>query len=66
MDKQEILDTEREKMLRIVVRQLSEKFNIFVGSCMDENGNPKAPVYKELMKARGYLPATCEYSLTHK
>lgn len=54
---QTISDT---KILEIAIRVLSTHFDEFITSCMDEHGKPKAPMHKDLAKARGYLPAHCK------
>jgi hypothetical protein len=52
-------------MTEIAYRTLAEEFDKFVAACMDEKGDPKAPSYRELMKARGYLPPLyCAHALT--
>jgi len=55
-----------EEILRIAVKRLSKVFNEFIGECMNEDGSPKAPSQKALIKARGYLPPHCKHSLTRK
>lgn len=55
-----------EEVLKIALKQLSIQFNEFVKECMTEDGKPKEPSYKALMKARGYLPPYCECALSKK
>jgi hypothetical protein len=52
------------KVIDIALRKIAEEFDRFVSACMDERGDPKAPAYKDLMRARGYLPPYCENALT--
>lgn len=47
-----------------IIKTISARFSDFIGECMDENGQPKAPSKQALMRARGYLPPTVRYSLT--
>lgn len=44
------------KILELSLKHLTDAFDRFLVSCMDEQGKPKAPQYKDLMRARGYLP----------
>jgi hypothetical protein len=46
--------------IRAMLRELDE----FVGDCMDEQGNPKAPSKKALMLARSILPPGYKHTLT--
>jgi len=55
-----------EEILKIALKQMSLQFNDFIKECMEEDGKPKEPSYKALMKARGFLPPYCEYSLSKK
>jgi len=57
---------EKDIILEIAIKKLSVAFDEFVGSCLDENGKPKAPDYRAIMKARGYLPTYCEHALSKK
>ena len=57
--------SDREKILMISLRKLSEEFDDFIGACMDDE-KPKIPDYKSLMRARGYLPPYCKYALAKK
>ena len=48
--------TKKQKgILEIALRRMGEVLDEFVGACM-EDGKPKAPDYKSLMRVRGYLP----------
>jgi hypothetical protein len=55
-----------EEILKIALKQTSLMFDEFVKECMTEDGKPKEPSYKSLMKARGYLPPYCECALSKK
>jgi hypothetical protein len=45
---------------------MSTAFDNFVSACLDEKGKPKAPDYKSLMRAKGYLPPYCVNAFTSK
>lgn len=53
-------------IIELSLRKLSEAFDRLIGSCMSEDGKSKAPDYKALIRARGYLPPYCKYALTKK
>lgn len=53
-------------ILELTIKKLSEAFDEFVGSCLDENGKPKAPDYRAIMKARGCLPPYFEHALSKR
>ena len=55
-----------EEILKIAIRKLSESFDEFIGSCINEEGKPKEPSYKSIMKARGFLPPYCKNALSKK
>ena len=55
--------SERDEILLTALKIMGGKFDEFITSCMGEDGNPKAPSYKALMKARGYLPPYCKNAL---
>ena len=50
-------------VLKLSVKKLSEQFDTFIGECIDQDNKPKAPTYKSLMRARGYLPSYCKNTL---
>lgn len=50
-------------ILEIAIKHLSEQFDKFIAQCIDINGKPVAPTYKDIMRARGYLPPYCKMSL---
>lgn len=54
------------EILEMALKHMSIQFNDFVKECMTEDGKPKEPSYKALMKARGYLPPYCECALSKK
>lgn len=54
------------KLLEHALAVMTRAFDDFIGACMDEAGNPKAPDRRELMKARGYLPPKCTNSFPAK
>lgn len=51
------------KILGIAIRKLTEAFDNFISSCMDEHGNPVQPNYRSLMRARSCLPNWCKNTL---
>lgn len=53
MDKDELFVV--ETALKVMTRALDE----LVGECLGEDGKPKAPSMRALMKARGYLTPSC-------
>jgi hypothetical protein len=53
MDKDELLVM--EMALKVMTRAMDD----LVGACLSENGKPKTPDMRALMKARGYLPPSC-------
>ena len=57
---------EKNIVLEIAIKKLSEAFDAFVGSCLDENGKTKTPDYRAIMMARGYLPPYCAHALSKK
>jgi hypothetical protein len=46
----------------LCIAQVTKTLDDFVGECM-EDGKPKAPSMKALMKTRGYLPNWCKNTL---
>lgn len=48
---------------RLTIRALSLELDSFVGACLDERGDPKAPDRKALMRARAALPKYCRHTL---
>jgi hypothetical protein len=54
------------RVMELAVKQLTDHFNEFIGSCMDANGKPIAPPMKALMQARACLPARCEHAFQPK
>lgn len=57
----ESLPTEKY-IFYLTIATITKSFDEFVGECM-EDGEPKAPAKKSLMRARGYLPAWCKNTL---
>lgn len=51
-----------ETSLSVANRALDD----LAGACMDDNGNPKAPDRRILMRARSMLPPTYENSFGNK
>ncbi len=51
------------KILKIAIEALSLSLNEFVAECKDEDGKPKQPSYRALMKASGCLPLYCSETL---
>ena len=56
----------RLEILMIALKKLHESYDDFIGACLTEDGKPKAPDYKSLMKARGILPGSCKNALERK
>jgi hypothetical protein len=54
------------EVLKLALKHTSIQFDIFIKECMTEDGKPKEPSYKALMKARGFLPPYCECALSKK
>lgn len=54
------------RLLELATKQVTDHFNEFIGACLDENGKPKAPQMKDIMKARACLPARCEHAFQPK
>ncbi len=52
-----------DKILQAAVKVLTRTINDLCAASIDENGKPKAPERKELMKARAMLPAGYSQSL---
>ena len=50
-------------VLEAAVQVVSKALNDLVSACMDEEGKPKAPDRKALMKARAMLPPRCDKAL---
>lgn len=58
--------TKMEKdILAIALRRMGEVLDELVGACLDGE-KPKAPDYKTLMRARGYLPPGARNGLSKK
>jgi hypothetical protein len=55
-----------EEILKIVVKKAHEVLDEFISECIGEDGKPKAPSYKSLMKVRGYLPESYKNSIIKK
>lgn len=53
-----------QKILELSLEKLSRAFDEFISCCLDDKENPKAPIKKELMKARGFLPPYCNLALS--
>lgn len=53
-------------ILESSLRIMSEAFDRFIGSCMDQSGEPKTPDRVALMKARAYLPPYCRNAYAPK
>jgi hypothetical protein len=49
----------------IAINAITDEFDLFISSCIDEQGKPKQPSMRDLMRARGCLPARCANTL-HK
>ncbi len=47
------------QVLELALKSVSTRLNDFVSSCIDEQGNPKAPTQKDIMQARASLPPYC-------
>jgi len=52
-----------EYIFELAYSKIEKEFNDFVGHCMDEDGKPKIPDRKMLMKARGFLSKKCTNTL---
>lgn len=58
--------TDEEFVLHKCLDIVTEALDKLVGACMNEQGKPQAPTYRELMEARGMLPKRCENSFPEK
>ena len=56
----------REKVDRVIIETLTACIDRFVGECIDDKGEPKAPSRKALMRARAALPERFTHSLIRK
>ena len=54
--------TEKDWIDRWLIKRLYKHINDLVAECIDENGQPKAPSKKAIIKARGAL--TNDYPMT--
>lgn len=57
--------TENE-MLRIALDRMTKVLDDLVRDCLDDQEKHKAPSYKALMRARGFLTPACPMSLSKK
>ena len=57
---------EKDIVLELAIKKLSEAFDEFIGASLGQDGKPRAPDYRAIMKARGYLPPYCEHALAKK
>lgn len=55
-----------DSILHTALRLMSLEFDRFINECITEDGKPKIPSYKAVMRARGYLPPYCKNSLSKK
>ena len=55
-----------EQTYKDALQALSEAFNEFVKACTGKDGKGKAPEYRDLMMAKGYLPPYCSEALSKK
>lgn len=53
-------------ILEIALRKLSQGFDSFIGECVGEDGNVRAPCKQEIMKARALLPPYCKHAFKRK
>lgn len=60
------MSNDEEFVWRMTVKVLTGMLDDLVGACMDAEGKPKTPDKKDLMRARGYLPASSKHSLQPK
>lgn len=51
-------------LLKLSLKVVTDSLNDLVASCLDDNGKPKAPNNKTLMKSRAMLPVG--YTLSFK
>lgn len=60
------MKSDEEFVLKQCLDVLTNTLDNLVGACMDEQGKPRAPSYRELMEARGMLPKRCENAFKEK
>lgn len=49
-------------ILEAALKSLQNRLDDFIGACMNEEGEPKAPARKDLARMRGYLPRRCKHA----
>lgn len=54
------------RVLEISIQELSEAFDNFVGSCLNDDGTSKAPAKGAVMQARGCLPPACKHTFKRR
>ncbi len=53
-------------ILKLSLQVMTKHLNDFLAECVDEQGKPKAPTMRTLMKMRGYLPPQHSMALQKK
>lgn len=55
-----------DKLNLLIIERLTTHLSALIGECLDENGEPKPPNRKAIMRARAALPERFAYSLVRK
>lgn len=53
-------------LLSLALRAVTENFADLLDACVADNGSPRAPVMKDVMRARACLPPSCKHAFTPK
>lgn len=54
------------EVTKVALDVVTDEFDAFVAACVGQDGQPKAPDKKALMRARSMLPPRCQMTLTKK
>ena len=57
---------EEPEILELALRAMSLAMDEFISACIDENGNPRAPLPGDLAKAKAFLPQYCRNAFLRK
>ena len=55
-----------DEILTAAITIITEEFDWFIGCCLDENEQPKAPSYREIARARGFMVEGCQTAYAKK
>lgn len=54
------------RILKLALHETSIAMDVLIGDCMGDDGKPKAPSRKVMMRARGFLPPYCQHALAKR